>query len=93
MEFIALDDQTFSVVEDVRFRSLVEYIEPCYTLLIHCRFADICLPEMYNDVATHIDELLARDIPAISFTTDMWSSDASLVRMLILMAQWIDKDF
>ncbi|XP_053285395.1 zinc finger BED domain-containing protein 4-like [Pleuronectes platessa] len=32
MEFIALDDQPFSVVGDVGFRGLVEYMEPRYTL-------------------------------------------------------------
>ncbi|KAK0134574.1 Zinc finger BED domain-containing protein 4 [Merluccius polli] len=77
MEFIALDDQPFSVVEDVGFRSLMK----------------VCLPEIHNIVATHIHELLARDITAISFTTDIWSSDVSPVSMLSLTVQWIDKDF
>lgn len=93
MEFIALDDQPFSVVEDVGFRRLVEYIEPRYTLPSRRYFADVCLPETYNVVATHIHELLARDIHAISFTTDIWSSDVSPTSMLSLTAQWVDKDF
>ncbi|KAK0136055.1 hypothetical protein N1851_028051 [Merluccius polli] len=37
-------------------------------------------------------QLLARDIPAISFTTDIWSLWVSAVSMLSLAAQWIDKD-
>ncbi|KAK0130643.1 hypothetical protein N1851_034880 [Merluccius polli] len=37
-------------------------------------------------------QLLARDIPAISFTTDKWSLWVSAVSMLSLAAQWIDKD-
>ncbi|KAJ8349041.1 hypothetical protein SKAU_G00276300 [Synaphobranchus kaupii] len=93
MEFIALDDQPFSVVEDVGFRSLMEFLEPRYTLPSRRHFAEVCLPEIYNIVATHIHELLARDIPTISFTTDIWSSDVSPVSMLSLTAQWIDKDF
>ena len=32
MEFIALDDQPFSVVEDAGFRSLMDFMEPRYTL-------------------------------------------------------------
>lgn len=39
-------------------------------------FADVCVPEIYNAVATQIHALLARYIPAISFATDIWSSDA-----------------
>ncbi|KAF3845717.1 hypothetical protein F7725_002795, partial [Dissostichus mawsoni] len=38
-------------------------------------------------------KLLAKDITAISFTTDIWSSDVSITSMLSLTAQWIDKDF
>lgn len=93
MEFIALDDQPFSVVEDVGFRSLMKFMEPRYVLPSRRHFAEVCLPEIHNVVATHIHELLARDIAAISFTTDIWSSDVSPVSMLSLTAQWIDKDF
>ncbi|KAI2643098.1 Zinc finger BED domain-containing protein 4 [Labeo rohita] len=32
MELIALDDQPFSVVEDVGFCRLIEHIEPCYAM-------------------------------------------------------------
>ena len=92
MEFIALDDQPFSVVEDVGFRSLMKFMEPRYTLPSRRHFAEVCLPEIHNIVATHIHELLARDMAAISFTTDIWSSDVSPVSMLSLTAQWIDKD-
>ncbi|XP_073344212.1 LOW QUALITY PROTEIN: uncharacterized protein [Pagrus major] len=93
MEFIALDDQPFSVVEDVGFRSLMKFMEPRYTLPSRRHFAEVFLPEIHNIVATHIHELLARDIAAISFTTDIWSSDVSPVSMLSLTAQRIDKDF
>ena len=93
MEFIALDDQPFTVVESVGFRSLMKFMEPRYTVPSRRHFAEVCLPEIHNIVATHIHELLARDITAISFTTDIWSSDVSPVSMLSLTAQWIDKDF
>ncbi|XP_057184493.1 zinc finger BED domain-containing protein 4-like [Triplophysa rosa] len=48
---------------------------------------------MYNVVSTQVHELLATDITALSFTTDIWSSDVSPTSMLSLTAQWIDKDF
>ncbi|KAJ4923698.1 hypothetical protein JOQ06_013977, partial [Pogonophryne albipinna] len=60
---------------DVGFRRLIEHIEPRYSLPSRRHLADVCLPELYNVVANHIHELLATDITAISFTTDIWSSD------------------
>lgn len=92
-KMIALDDQPFSVVENVGFRGLMEYVEPRYKMPSRRYFSDVCLPELYNVVATRIHELLASDIPAISFTTDIWSSDVSPMSMLSLTAQWIDVDF
>ena len=93
MEFIALDDQPFSVVEDVGFRRLIEHVEPCYTVPSRRYFSDVCLPEIYNVVSTHVYELLATDIATFSFTTDIWSSDVSPTSMLSLTAQWIDTEF
>ncbi|XP_073718457.1 zinc finger BED domain-containing protein 4 [Misgurnus anguillicaudatus] len=93
MEFIALDDQPFSVVEDVGFRRLIDHIEPRYTIPSRRHFSDVCLPEMYNVISTNVHELLATDIAALSFTTDIWSSDVSPTSMLSLTAQWIDTDF
>ncbi|XP_067300896.1 zinc finger BED domain-containing protein 4-like [Pseudorasbora parva] len=68
MEFIALDDQPFSVVEDVGFRRLIDHIEP-------------------------VTPCQVDDIAALSFTTDIWSSDVSPTSMLSLTVQWIDTDF
>ncbi len=93
MEFIALDDQPFSVVEDVGFRRLIEHIEPRYVMPSRRHFSEMCLPELFNVVATHVHEHIAADISAISFTTDIWSSDVSITSMLSLTAQWIDADF
>uniref|UniRef100_A0A671P1N0 BED-type domain-containing protein n=1 Tax=Sinocyclocheilus anshuiensis TaxID=1608454 RepID=A0A671P1N0_9TELE len=92
MEFMALDDQPFSVVEDTGFQRLVRHLEPRYTLPSRCYFADVCLPEIYNRVADHVHKLLHND-SAMSFTTDIWSSDVSPTSMLSLTAQWIDCDF
>ena len=58
MEFMALDDQPFGVVGDIGFRRLVEHIEPRYTIPSRRYFSDVCLPEMYDSVATRVHELL-----------------------------------
>ncbi|KAK0131379.1 Zinc finger BED domain-containing protein 4 [Merluccius polli] len=66
MEFIALD-QWFSTDS--------EHIEPRYAMPSRRHFSDVCLPELFNVVASQVHELMASDITAISFTTDIWSSD------------------
>ncbi|KAL0150404.1 hypothetical protein M9458_054221, partial [Cirrhinus mrigala] len=93
MEFIALDDQPFSVVEDIGFRRLIHHIEPRYTLPSRRYFTETSLPEMYDRVAKHVHELMTTDISALSFTTDIWSSDVSPTSMLSLTAQWINAEF
>ena len=93
MEMIALDDEPFTVVEKRGFRGVLKYFEPRYKLPSRRHMAEVCLPELYHVVAGHIHDLLAGDIPAISFTTDIWSSDVSPVSMISLTAQWIDTEF
>lgn len=93
MEFIALDDQPFSVVEDVGFRRLLAHIDPRYTLPSRRHLVDVALPELHQAVHSHIDGLLKENVSSFSFTSDIWSSDVSPVSMLSLTAQWIDADF
>ena len=75
------------------FQSLMEIMEPCYTLHSRRHFAWHLSSQKVQFMATHIHELLAADIPAVSFTTDIWSSDISTVSMPSLTAQWNDKAF
>ena len=51
MEFIALDDQPFSVVDDVGFRRLIKHIEPRYAMPSRRHFSE---SELYNVVANHV---------------------------------------
>ena len=65
-----------------------------YTLLSwHNFFSDVALPELHSIVEMHIHELLATGFTAISFTTDIWTSDVSPMSMLSLTAQRVDEDF
>ena len=91
---IALDDQPFSIVEDRGFRRLIEHIEPRYSLPSRCYFSDISLPALHEVIATHIHKLLD-NVTDISFTMDIWSSNASQMSMLSLTAglMWIDHNF
>ena len=58
----------------------------------HKYLSDVCLPELYSVVYSHVEKLIA-DATSISFTTDIWSSSVCQVSMLSLTAQWLDKDF
>ena len=71
MEFIGLDDQPFSVVEDVGFQRLLAHVEPCYVLPGRQYFADVALPALHQDVYTHIETLLKANVSSISFTSDI----------------------
>ena len=93
MEFIALGDQPFSVVDDPSFRSLLAHLEPRYTLPSRRFFSDVSLPALYDVVATQIHNLIDKNGLHVSFTTDIWTSDVSPVSMLSLTAQWLDEDF
>ena len=78
MEFIALDNQPFSVMGDVGFHRMVVHR---YTLSMHY-FSDVALPEL------HINS-----ITAISFMIDIWTSNISPMSMLSLTTQLVVKDF
>ena len=51
MEFIALDNQPFSVVDDVGFRQLVEH--GTHYQVLYAPFVDVALPELHSTVETH----------------------------------------
>jgi hypothetical protein len=72
---------------------MIEHFEPRYTHLSRRYFSDVALPELDSIVETHIPELLAMGVTAISFTTDIWTSDVSPMNMLSLTAQWVDENF
>lgn len=86
MEFVALDDQPFSVVEDVEFRSL-ENTEPRCTLPSHHHFANI-----YDGGAdvTVMGFLLVMVLPS---ALPLMSLDASSLSLLRLTTQWTDQNF
>ncbi|KAJ4929961.1 hypothetical protein JOQ06_018977, partial [Pogonophryne albipinna] len=58
MEFIGLDQQPLSVVEDAGFRQLITTLDPRYILPGRKYFTDVCLPQLYQTVYTHIDSIL-----------------------------------
>nr|XP_054592602.1 zinc finger BED domain-containing protein 4-like [Nothobranchius furzeri] len=74
LNFIVLDDQPLSVVENEGFRSLIEHLEPRYSLPSRTYLSETALPELYNRVSAKLAGKL-KGVPARSFTTDIWTSD------------------
>ncbi len=60
IEFIALDNQPFSVVEDAGFRRLMMHLEPRYAIPSRRFFSDVALPELQRSVSSHVEKLLER---------------------------------
>lgn len=91
-EFIALDDQPFSVVDDMGFRRLLEVLEPRYEPPSRRHITDVMLPRVFDTVKAHVQSSVA-DVESLSFTTDIWSSSLCPMSLLSLTAQWIDEKF
>ncbi|KAG9261302.1 zinc finger BED domain-containing protein 4-like [Astyanax mexicanus] len=91
LNFIVLDDQPLSVVENEGFRSLMEYLQPRYSLPSRRYLSETALPELYNQVSTKLADKL-KGVPNLSFTTDIWTSDVSPMSLISLTVHWIDRD-
>ncbi|XP_065150533.1 zinc finger BED domain-containing protein 4-like [Paramisgurnus dabryanus] len=78
-----------SVVEDEGFRRLLEHLEPRYSLPSRKYFSETALPELYKKVCEHVSKEI-KDIQAMSFTTDIWSSAVSPMSLLSLTVHWLD---
>jgi len=91
LNFIVLDDQPLSVVENEGFRSLIEHLQPRYNLPSRRYLSETVLPELYNRVSTKLAEKL-KGVPALSFNTDIWTSDVCPMLLISLTVHWVDSD-
>ena len=89
IEMIALDDQPFSVVNDIGFRRLMKTAVPRYALPSDTYVRETLLPTLYEAVKTRVAEKLS-GIAKVSVTTDGWSTSSSTESLMSLTAHWID---
>ena len=82
-QFIALDDQPLSVVDNMGFRRLLNILEPRYEVPGRRYITETMLPNLHDFVKEHIHCLLC-DMSANSLTTDIWSSSASPMALISL---------
>ncbi len=92
LEFIVLDDQPLSVVENTGFRRLMDHLEPRYSLPSRTYISETALPELYSRVSSHVADQL-KDVQSFSFTTDIWSSDVCPMSLLSLTAHWLNDSY
>lgn len=90
-EMIALDNQSFSIVDDLGFKNLVGILEPRYNLPSRRYFAEVVIPDMYQQLKERVVGFLKQQ-DFLSCTTDLWSSVAQ-DSMLSLTAHCICLDF
>ena len=80
-EMIALDNQPFSIVEDIGFARLMKLVKPCYQLPSRNFFTTNIIPDMHTKVLSKIEGQI-KEACNMSFTTDIWTNnaDASFIR-------------
>jgi len=81
LNFIVMDGQPLSVVENKGFRLLINHLEPRYNMVKRKYLSETALPEFYQKMCKCISEEL-KDVKVLSFTTDIWSSDVSPMSLL-----------
>ena len=91
-EMIAVDNQPFSLVEDIGFIRLLHTLEPRYNLPSRKYFSETIVPSMVASVHDGINIKL-RNAKHFSFTTDIWSTNVSSDSLLSFTAHWITNDF
>jgi len=88
---MARENQPLSIVEDISFVNLINYLEPRYKIPCNTTFSRTAIPDMYGKVKS---EVMSRICGAewLCFTSDDWTSDNNLDGFISLTAHWIGKN-
>ena len=73
---IALDNQPFSLVEDIGFQRLIQHLEPRYSLPSRKYITEVVIPRIVEGITVELHKQLGT-AAWLSFTTDIWSTDVS----------------
>ena len=74
-EMIALDNQPFSIVDDVGFTCVMKVLEPRYATPSRRYFAEVAISAIFGQVKEAMGNFFA-ELDYLSCTTDIWSSVA-----------------
>lgn len=90
-EMITIDNQPFSLVNDIGFKRLMKKAQPKYQVPSRNYFSDKIVPDIYRKVKSKIASQI-EEAEAISFTSDIWTS-VSNCSFISLTAHWINIEF
>jgi hypothetical protein len=92
LEMIALDNQPFSIVEDIGFMHLFAVAHPKYELPSRTWLRQKQLPISFEAAKASVSDLIANE-EGFWFTSDLWSTEGSHVKMLSLTCHFINNAF
>jgi hypothetical protein len=92
VEMIALDNQPFSIVEDMGFKRYCMTMNPRFDLPSRKWLTENQLPKTFL-AATNTLRSLIQNEEGFWFTSDLWSTEGSSVKMLSLTCHYMDCDF
>lgn len=75
-EMIAVDNQPFSIVEDLGFNRLIKKLKPNYVMPSRKYFTNKIVPSIHSSVVKKV-KYLVDNAAYISFTTDIWTSNSN----------------
>ncbi|CAG5044280.1 unnamed protein product [Parnassius apollo] len=75
-EQMCVDMEPFDLVNKLGFQHTIKQFCPKYKMVSRPHISENVIPDMYCRVRTKIMELL-HELPHITITTDLWTSDAS----------------
>ena len=88
---IAVDNRPFSVVSDVGFTRLMNYIELRYCIPSRTYFSEKMIPQLFDRLQTVVHQFLDEQ-EYVSCTTDIWSTP-SQDSLLSLTAHFLTPTF
>lgn len=88
---IGKDLQPFSMVEDVGFVTLLQYLAPRYKIPDRKYFRNTAFVKLYEDAVARVKQELST-IESYALTTDLWSSITG-DGFITITAHWLDQDF
>lgn len=88
-EMTVLCNLPLSFVDNVGFRLFMAHAVPKYKVPSRKYITETAVPALKKKVTEHVSRKLEK-VQAISFTTDIWSSDVSPLSLLSLTAHWVD---
>ena len=92
MNFMAIDNQLFSICEDQGFIELIAHLQPKYIIPSRRFFSDKMLPQAYKTLQALVFENISM-AQYLSFTTDIWTNSYTNDSFISLSCHYIGNDF